>query len=270
LNCGTYHCPAGPIPAGPLERKETAAAAKESAFLGGDVEPLWAIDWRVEPGKTYRYRLRILALNTYAGVAVDLKRPNPDAGRVLLEGKWSEWSDEIVAQPDRYLFFTGAKPETKTASVRLFEWSNGKWTNASEELGVGQPVKVDKGRKQMAYEAVVANLEFGRPYRERSVGRDNVVQYDEKTTHVLTLINGEGLAVERFAAADSNAARELQRELREEDNIEKTIATNALGYQRPAPRPAPGMGPAGRGRPGLGDPRDPIRGPAGGPRPGGS
>ena len=49
----------------------------------------WFHDDTVEPGKTYRYRLRVDLWNRYVNEPKNLANPE-DARRVVLAGEWSQ------------------------------------------------------------------------------------------------------------------------------------------------------------------------------------
>ena len=215
------------------ERQETRATV-----LGPEAEPLWVNDTTVEPGKTYSYRLRLQAVNPYAGWANDLENPK-DAGKVVVDGQWSQWSDPITVKPTKYLFFTSAKEDEKAARVEVYEWSEGDWDNGNTWVKVGQTVAFKKGRTEFNYDALVLDIDFERPYRDRKEGRDGRISYYDKATAALTLVNSRGEVEERIAVAD-NAAKT---ELRAEKDKEEKYCKSEGGVGRPGPTIRRGPGP---------------------------
>jgi hypothetical protein len=227
--------------------------------LGEDVQPLWLTDLDIEPGRTYRYRARLLTLNQYAGAPTLLKDPQ-DAGLLVRAGRWSEWSDPITVRPSTYLFFTEAKPETKTARVEIWQFADGKWEEARGELTLGDPASVSRGRKEYRYDGVVADLQTGRQYRLRTVDRSGKISYEEKSSDVLVLVNSSGEVQERYQLADMAEMREVRDYKKQYDKIVKDWALNPAGPQINPGRP---MNPQ-RGRPEPARPAPPHRGGGGG------
>ncbi|HSW44301.1 MAG TPA: hypothetical protein VLM89_01890, partial [Phycisphaerae bacterium] len=236
-----------------LERVRAEAARKATIAdtLGPEVEPLWLTDLTVTPGKAYRYRLRVLAFNPYVGYATQLENPN-DAGRVLVEGAWSEWSDPVEVKPSSYLFFTAARP----ARIEMHDWTNGQWViGARSDIKVGDPIAFTESRHDFAYDAaVVAGLNPQINYPERSVsGKDGQISYQERPTASMTLITADGEVEERIASVDLQRRKELRNENRDIDNLCKEFkglepVHAPLQERRPpgGPRgrpPAPGLEP---------------------------
>ncbi len=92
-------------------------------------EPLlfWANDDTVEPGKSYRYRIRLGIFNPIAGTSQFSKRDLPLKNRVIL---WSEFSDttEIVDVPGTLYFFPRDIQEaTNTVIVQVSRYVLGYW-----------------------------------------------------------------------------------------------------------------------------------------------
>jgi len=197
-------------------RKATLAAG--AADLGPDVEPLWLTDLNVTPGKTYRYRLRILAYNPYVGYASQLENPE-DAGKLVLEGQWSDWSEPIQAKPTSCLFFTSSKADANTAKIEIQDWVNGEWLSGNKDLKIGDPVVFSGERRhEFSYNAsVVVGLNHQVNGLERTAKADGQVTYQEKPTPEIVLITADGDVQERMAVVDNQRRRDFVTENKEYD-----------------------------------------------------
>ncbi|UCD29829.1 MAG: hypothetical protein JSV03_04930, partial [Planctomycetota bacterium] len=110
-------------------RKEEQEKIKEELTYGEDADPFWVNDISVIPGKTYRYRVRLLAFNQYFGRAGKLQ-DFQDAGKVIIDGQWSDWTDPATVKPDKYLFFTGMqRGSDQIAKIEIYQYINGDWKN---------------------------------------------------------------------------------------------------------------------------------------------
>lgn len=70
---------------------------------------VWAHDLTAAPGKTYRYRARIVINNPVFGRAASLvAEQQPLASHPLVEGEPSEWSEPVEALNTEYFFITSA------------------------------------------------------------------------------------------------------------------------------------------------------------------
>lgn len=195
-----------------LARQAQRRQALGITKLGEDVEPIWLTDITVKPGETYQYRLRVVAFNEYAG-RVGLLRSAEDAGRVLIEGQWSDWSEPITVTPSVRMFFTDAPDGGNKARITVSQWIRGEWKENYGELSIGDPVSFTSGRDTFAYDGIIVGLENGRQYRPR----DRQGLGAPETTHVLTLVSASGQVEERLSKEDSLKLREHRNWVREEE-----------------------------------------------------
>lgn len=242
-----------------LEDQQKRDQALGIVKLGEDQEPLWVTDITVEPGRTYQYRIRLAAFNELAGKLSLLKDPK-DAERVIIDGKWSDWSEPVTIYPAVHVFFVGASDGSK-ARLTVSQWIRGEWRDGSSDLEVGQPLMFTKGRDTFKYDgtgspgdgpaAIIAGIENGRQFRPR--GR--TVLEAPVRTDVLTLVNVAGQIEERVAEEDKYLLRDHRDRVSQEkrllaSELAQPISTPArAGLNAPAPVPLGGMdGPPMRGR----------------------
>lgn len=106
-----------------------------------DVYAVWYHDDTVQPGKTYRYRLRVRLWNRY----VTEEKPLADPAMAMqptLPGEWSLPSDPVTVPPSTY-FFVGRRPpgqEEDTVRVEVWKWLDGWWVKESFTVGVGDEI----------------------------------------------------------------------------------------------------------------------------------
>lgn len=204
------------------EKEIEAIVARGFGYIknpnSADEDPaVWVHDDSVEPGKTYRYRLRVEIWNRYVGRRAALRDP-AQAEKSVLVGEWSEPGDPVAVDP-KSLFFVkskgpGADP---AASVDVFAWYAGNWFRESFTVGVGdaigepKEIKVgdgDDGKPQrdtvdFATRAVVLDI---RPeesvWTRRSTGKGEFAYSDQKGVVVVYLDPVDGQVKQRFDRSD--------------------------------------------------------------------
>ncbi|MFA5251830.1 MAG: hypothetical protein WC454_04520 [Phycisphaerae bacterium] len=131
----------------------------ESTDLAGMSEPLlfWAYDDNIEPGESYRYRIRVGVFNPIAGTNQFSEQDKSWNNKVIL---WSNFSDvtETVDIPKTLYFFPREIQEaTKAVTVQVSRYVLGYWyskdfTVKQGEL-IGKPgeykITEDEGNKQV-------------------------------------------------------------------------------------------------------------------------
>jgi len=105
-------------------------------------EPLlfWAMDDSVEPGNTYRYRVRIGVFNPVAGTDRLAEEDADKKNQVIL---WSDFSE--VTEPQRipemlYLFAKDVQEQTKTAVVEVARYTLGYWRSEDFKVKPGEVI----------------------------------------------------------------------------------------------------------------------------------
>jgi hypothetical protein len=130
-----------------IERSREGAAAETLRTMTDLLEhptqkdkvAIWFHDDSVEPGKTYRYRIRPTLWNRYVGRVKAVKDPE-DAKKTVLRGEWSLPSAPIAVAPTTHFFVSNANVNDGQARVDVFRWQNGSWKHASFDVGVGETI----------------------------------------------------------------------------------------------------------------------------------
>jgi hypothetical protein len=102
-----------------LAKKDTSSLREPIVF--------WAHDDTAEPGKRYRYRLRLGVFNPVAGTGQVRTDDAAYDSKVIL---WSEFSDvtEPVAIPKRLYFFpTNVQETSRSVDVQVYKYALGYW-----------------------------------------------------------------------------------------------------------------------------------------------
>jgi hypothetical protein len=110
----------------------------------------WAHDDTAVPGKTYRYRMKVLFKNPLYGTAGLAKEPKDENKYVLdtAAPEWSDWSKDVRVPPTTRYFFAQAKQAMArgavvNAVVDVFKREKGKWVKGTFTVtpgdSIGQP-----------------------------------------------------------------------------------------------------------------------------------
>jgi hypothetical protein len=103
--------------------------------LGEDIVVI-AHDDSVQPGKTYRYRLRYRILNP---VYKAFQAAPPDlTKRFAIAAEYSAWTKPVTIRPQVEFFL--AKVGNGKASFDVFQWREGKWQKRTIEVNPGDAI----------------------------------------------------------------------------------------------------------------------------------
>ncbi|HVJ84942.1 MAG TPA: hypothetical protein VM452_04810 [Caulifigura sp.] len=128
--------------------KEIQEYVKNVVHVVGELLLFRYIDFSVEPGKTYRYRARLVFRNPNFGRNVDEAAGDPSV--VTGETRMSDWSEptaEIVVQKDQQTFVTDVRPAAGSNAfpapqLNVFQWDPnlGTFQQAVLNLALGQTI----------------------------------------------------------------------------------------------------------------------------------
>jgi hypothetical protein len=204
------------IPSSPTGRRGGLKETKP------DVDLLWVNDITVKPGEVYRYRVRVVVFNQYAGWPTPLQ-DRSDAAKLVLQGEWSPWSEGITAKADQYIFFAGAQESEQTALVEIFKWDEGTWTQGKGNFRVGQQLEFPESN--LSSDLVVADIDYNRNCMIRRERQDGSFSYNSRETSALSLIDPRGQVHEHLAVRDKLS--DTRKEIREEIDQQRSTRRRA-------------------------------------------
>jgi hypothetical protein len=194
---------------------------------------IWFHDDTVEPGKTYRYRMRVKLWNRYFGRPKALHNP-AQARQVVLAGEWSPPGEPVTVPPTIRFFIAGADMENHAARVDVWKWHKGEWRKASFTVGVGdvigavqttdsgildrQTLKELKETVDFTTGAVVLDLRFDEPVLARAPGARGEFSLREAPSLVLVYLDpADGQVKQRFQVLDRSDPFVLERKREAEE-----------------------------------------------------
>ena len=222
---------------------------------------VWVHDLSAEPGRAYRYRLRLRVWNRFVARPRSLREAR-DADRPVLIGEWSARSEVVTAPRDAHFFVTGRRYGKPSAMVEVWKWHAGAWFRKTFDVQVGDVIggvrrtKTDRTdndgkpvREDIDYatgatvvdlrldESVTIRVAAGKQgeSREREV-KSTVLVYSDPVT---------GAVKERVQAQDRFDP--VRRQLR--DSLKAAVQEKEPDEPEPRPGPRPRPEPAGRIRP---------------------
>lgn len=122
------------------------------ALNAGGVVRVWRHDVTVDPGETYRYRLRVLVMNPLYSMQENLREQDTQAAsQPAVESPWSDWSGAVRVAPEAQVFFTtsrsgqdaaigGGGVTAVSATAEVYRYFYGHWRQAIVRLSPGDAV----------------------------------------------------------------------------------------------------------------------------------
>jgi len=151
---------------------DQATAAGPVGILDGDDVVVWAHDITVEPGKTYRYRIRAEVYNPFFARTLDLMPSQHELARkITLQSQASEWSEPARAIPPLKVFVTkatGPGGDRKIgdlgmgqAHIEVYRFFYGRWWSESFPLEPGDRVGSVRDLRQAEPGAGPQSIDYG-------------------------------------------------------------------------------------------------------------
>ncbi len=184
---------------------------------------IWQHDETAEPGKTYRYRLRVVARNPVFGHAQAVKDPKM-AQQIELDSKWSDWTEPVMIPQALHIQVAGTNFNRTDVKFNIYRWKNGQLHKNTQpfEAAPGDIVGgTDKEGMDFVTPWMVVDI--------RSVGGDLKV----------LLMDDKGNKVEHSLRADSasDEFRKLEAEILQQ---QQQAAGGIMGGVMPPALPGPG------------------------------
>jgi len=104
----------------------------------GDIK-VWAHDLTATPGRTYRYRIRVIMFNPLAGYSNYLENIDRDTLQVGIAGPWSAPSEPVTIEKEMY-FFVAGPASNGSARVTVYKWYKGWLVDEKFTVQVGQEI----------------------------------------------------------------------------------------------------------------------------------
>jgi len=196
-----------------LERLQQEEATKQE---------IWAYDISAEPGKTYRYRARVVLFNVFAHPDVNRDElVDPAAAqKVALLGEWSQPSKPVTVADNRRFYLVGTDQRQGLATVEVFRFQQGQWYKEQFRVGIGDEIgKVFKknllGRTvdvDFRTGKVVVDIDYDRPVgRVSKTAGGTGFRLMVSRSSVLIYMDEDGAIYQRWAVLDR--ADQVRKEL---------------------------------------------------------
>ena len=144
---------------------ETGKTAAAKPLLDNDQVKLWSHDMTVQPGKTYRYRVKVGVNNpAFARTSALVPEQQELAAAAVIYSQPTDWSEPVQVLPDQFFFLTGATeadslgPPRATAEGFKFFYGYYRKTSVSLEPGdtVSANIKLPDANKLPIYDLKAA------------------------------------------------------------------------------------------------------------------
>jgi len=187
--------------------------------------PIWAHDITVEPGQTYRYRLRVEIMNPLFTTTTAELRPEQHAryaNLLALASSPSEWTEPVTIRDDRPFFLVDSDPNQGSGTVEVWRIVAGRWQGRQFRVQpgdvIGGPVEATVNGETYQFDftagAIAVDFDFEHP---ASTG------LNQTTTRMVFLDVEDSQLEERIAERDQRAPR--RQELRDESMLAEPLAT---------------------------------------------
>ncbi len=201
------------------------------------LQKIRVFDVTAEPGRTYRYAIRVGILNEYCRAAGKIEDPN-DATKPVLYGEWSVPSEPVSVDRDTYFYLVGKDTRTESLRVEVFKWYQGGWIRQTFtvqpgfEIGDVRGVQVKIGENTWREEvdfftgSMAVDMQLEAPYQSlqaQSSGGYALSDWGRPTSESLVYMDEDGELHRRYAASDKDDPRYRDLLERTRGPREKTI-----------------------------------------------
>jgi hypothetical protein len=137
------------VPVNPVAPQAGDQGGLAGGLLNQGEFKVFAHDFDAQPGKTYRYRVRLVLNNPLFGKDILLKKN--DAAQLelakpsLAHSAWTDWTGEVAVDRDAYWFITATNTDTlrqntPTAQAELYQFYYGFYRKATVSLEPGDAI----------------------------------------------------------------------------------------------------------------------------------
>ncbi len=144
-----------------IDEELTKLLLTEDTDLSQKQEPLtfWSHDDTIEPGKVYRYRIRLGVFNPVAGTGQVKPVNRSRQDKVILWSNYSEVTDPIEI-PKRLYFFPlrGQASENKAVTVKIFKYKMGYWYACQSAVRQGETIGKEVENKDLEDDTRIYSL----------------------------------------------------------------------------------------------------------------
>jgi hypothetical protein len=109
---------------------------------------VWAIDDTAQPGKTYRYRMRVGVLNPVAGTGHVAERDAARKDQVVLWSDFAPVAEPVSVYKKVYFFAKDVQEQTRTASIEVARYLRGYWRSETFQVRPGETIGKEVGAKK--------------------------------------------------------------------------------------------------------------------------
>lgn len=221
------------------KKYEEIRIAKPGSPAQMNEQPIfWAHDDTAEPGKTYRYRIRLGVLNPVAGTGRLAENYSRFEDKVILWSRFSDVTETVKIPAMSYFFPRNIQEATKTVTIQISKYKLGSWyskdfvVNQGETIGKVAETKRETNQQenltipeQINYSTGAAMIDV-RPVNDWSSGKDMSERYYFKM-----LYSFDGKIIDEMPIKTRYWSKQLQTRFNEIRNSQKEPKEPLLSWE---------------------------------------